>query len=332
MKRRYSVFLGNVGSCSDRYCAAYAPPFHLEALFARVASIPLVTAVDLVATPDLLAKTDLVRRLIRQTGLRVISVAADTFTEARWRHGSFSARDAATRRAAVEHAKEVMAFAESLGSDLLTIWPGQDGYDYHFQTDYTAARQHFAEGLAELCRYKPAMRVGVEYKLKEPRTFCHASTVGTTLLLAQATGCANCQVILDYGHAVLGQENPAESVALLAQHGNRLAHIHINDNYGHWDDDLIVGSVHAAAYLEFLHWLRRTGYAGWMTIDQFPYREDGRDAVAESAAWLDYLEGLLDRADPAAIDAVLAQGDGVAASRLMRGLLSGTIASAEAVR
>jgi hypothetical protein len=29
---------------------------------------------------------------------------------------------------------------------------------------------------------------------------------------------------------------------------------------------------------------------------------------------------------------VLAQGDGVAASRLMRGLLSGTIASAEAVR
>jgi sugar phosphate isomerase/epimerase len=286
-----------------------------------------VTAVDLVATPDLLAQADRVRQLVRDTGLQVVSVAADTFTQARWRHGSFSSRDAAVRAEAVRHAKEVMDFAASLGSDLLTLWPGQDGYDYHFQSDFIAAREGFIDGLRELCAFKPAMRVGVEYKLKEPRNFCYAGTVGTTLLLVQATGCANCQVIMDYGHAVIGQENPAESVALLAQFGKRLAHIHINDNYGHWDDDMIVGSIHAAAYLEFLHWLRRTGYAGWMTLDQYPYREDGRDAVAESAAWLDYLEGLLDRADPAAIDAVLAQGDGVASSRLMRRVLQGGGAS-----
>jgi hypothetical protein len=37
MKRRYSVFLGNVGSCSDRYCPAYTPGFDLGELFARVA-------------------------------------------------------------------------------------------------------------------------------------------------------------------------------------------------------------------------------------------------------------------------------------------------------
>lgn len=327
MKRRYSVFLGNVGSCSDRYCSAYAPGFDLEALFARVASIPLVTAVDLVATQDLLAQADLVHRLVRKTGLKVVSVAADTFTQARWRHGSFSSRDAAVRAEAVRHAKEVMDFAESLGSDLLTLWPGQDGYDYHFQSDYTASRQWFIDGLRELCAYKPAMRVGVEYKLKEPRNFCYAGTVGTTLLMVQATDCANCQVIMDYGHAALGQENPAESVALLAQHGNRLAHIHINDNYGHWDDDMIVGSIHAAAYLEFLYWLRRTGYAGWITLDQYPYREDGRDAVAESATWLDWLEGLLDRFDPREIEATLAKADGVVASRLMRRLLQGGAAS-----
>lgn len=323
MKRRYSVFLGNVGSCSDRYCPAYAPAFDLEALFARAASIPLVTAVDLVATPDLLAQSDRVKRLVKETGLTVASVAADTFTQAQWRHGSFSSRDGATRAAAVAHAKEVMDFAASLGSDLLTLWPGQDGYDYSFQSDFIAARENFIACLRELCAYKPAMRVGLEYKLKEPRNRIYTNTVGTTLLMAQATGCANCQVIMDYGHAVIGQENPAESVALLAQFGRRLAHIHINDNYGYWDDDMIVGSVHANAYLEFFYWLRRTGYAGWITIDQYPYREDGRDAVAESAAWLDYLESLLDRADLREIDAVLAQGDGVAASRLMRQLLRG---------
>lgn len=323
MKRRYSVFLGNVGSCSDRYCPSYAPEFKLESLFARVASIPLVTAVDLVATPDLLKHHDLVKRLVKESGLRVVSVAADTFTQPCWKSGSFSARDPRTRAAAVVHAKEVMDFAESLGSDLLTLWPGQDGYDYPFQSDFIAARAGFIDCLRELCACKPEMRVGIEYKLKEPRNRIYTNTVGTTLLMVQATGCANCQVIMDYGHAVLAQENPAESVAIVAQFGKRLAHIHINDNYGYWDDDMIVGSVHANAYLEFFYWLRRTGYDGWMTIDQYPYREDGRDAVAESAAWLDWLESLLDRADLGEIDGVLAQGDGVASSRLMRRLLQG---------
>ena len=36
---RYSVFLGDVGGCSDRYCAAYDRPYSTEELFDRVASI-----------------------------------------------------------------------------------------------------------------------------------------------------------------------------------------------------------------------------------------------------------------------------------------------------
>lgn len=84
---------------------------------------------------------------------------------------------------------------------------------------------------------------------------------------------------------------------------------------------MIVGSVHTLEFLEFFCWLRRTAYDGWMTIDQYPYREDGRDAVAESAAWLDALESAADRCDPGKIAAVFARKDVVAASRLMRELL-----------
>ena len=73
----------------------------------------------------------------------------------------------------------------------------------------------------------------------------------------------------------------------------------------------------------FLYWLRRTGYAGYMTLDQFPFREDGRNAVAESAQWLDYLESLVDQADFQEIESVLAQKDAVESSRLMRRLLRG---------
>ena len=86
---------------------------------------------------------------------------------------------------------------------------------------------------------------------------------------------------------------------------------------------MIVGTVHTLEYLEFFYWLRRTGYQGWFVIDQFPYREDGRDAVAESAEWLDYLETLVDRADMEEIAEVLKKKDAVAGSKLMRKLLKG---------
>lgn len=97
----------------------------------------------------------------------------------------------------------------------------------------------------------------------------------------------------------------------------------MNDNFGNWDDDMIAGSINTIPYLEFIYWIRRTGYEGRITFDQFPYRENSRDAVSESAEWFDFLEGLVDRADPEEIETVLKKKDGVAASRLIRRLLQG---------
>jgi xylose isomerase len=167
------------------------------------------------------------------------------------------------------------------------------------------------------------MRVGLEYKLKEPRTHSLVSTVGTTALTVREIDRENCGVIIDYGHALLGQENPAESVAILKQFGDLLMHVHINDNFRYWDDDMIVGSVHCHEFMEFFYWLERTGYDGWITIDQFPYREDGRDAVAESAEWLELLRHKAMALDADEIEAVLNSKDAVQSSRLMRKLIGG---------
>lgn len=323
MPHSYSVFLQNVGSCSDRYCPAYGEAFTTGQLFERAASIPKLSGVDLVATPDLMGDQATVRDCVKETGLQIVSIAADTFTQAKYRQGSFSSTDPSVRQSAVAHAKEVMDFTEELGSDLLTLWPGQDGFDAIFQADYLQEREWLMECVRELCDYKPKMRVGLEYKLKEPRTHSYVSTVGTTALMVQGIDRRNCGVILDYGHALLGYENPAESVAILKQFGDLLFHVHINDNYRYWDDDLIVGSVHTHEFLEFFYWLKKTGYDGWLTIDQFPYREDGRDAVAESAEWLAALEQRIESFDIEEIERTLARKDGVAASRLLRAMFFG---------
>lgn len=321
MKRQYSVFLGNVGSCSDRYCSAYAKGFTISQLFDRVASIPLIRGVDLVATPDLLKNIREVKKCLKKTRLKVISIAVDHFTQAKWRQGTFSSIDPAIRKQAVSDTRRVMDLAAELQCGLATIWPGQDGYDYLFQADYEAERTWFAEGIKEACQYRRDVTITLEYKLKEPRTHSYLSSAAIALLMVQEIGERNCGVTLDYGHALLGYENPAETVALLHKYGNRLNHIHINDNYRSWDDDMIVGSVHTLEFLEFFYWLRRVGYDRWITIDQFPYREDGRDAVAESAAWLDAFERVVDLADMDEIAKTIREKDAVLASRLMRKLM-----------
>ncbi len=55
---------------------------------------------------------------------------------------------------------------------------------------------------------------------------------------------ANCGVTIDYGHAAVAYENVAESIAVLKKYGDKLFHLHMNDNYTLWDDDMITGSVH----------------------------------------------------------------------------------------
>lgn len=323
MNVKYSVFLGNVGHCFDRYCPEYSAPFSLEELFTRASTVPNLAAVDLVMDWSMMEREEEIKGHLARTGLAVGSLAVDTFANPLYKKGSFSSTDEGVRARALSDAKAVIDFAAELGCKIVTLWPGQDGYDYIFAADYILERQLFSDAVEELCRYNPEIAITLEYKLKEPRTHSYISTVGATLLMIEKIGLPNLGIALDYGHAALGYETAAEAVAMCKMYGDRLKHIHINDNYRLWDDDMIVGSVHTLEFIEFFYWLKRTGYEGYLVIDQFPYREDGRDAVAESAAWMDVLIAAADRIDDAEAKKVLAARDGVAASKFMRKVLFG---------
>lgn len=320
-KKKYSVFLGNVGACFDRYCPAYEESFTIAELFDRVASIDLLTGVDLVATPDLLEQIEVVKQKKQETGLQIVSIAVDIFTQKIFKQGSYSSIDEKIRQKAIDDAKKLMDIAAELDCPSITIWPGQDGYDYIFQADYLQERTWFTDSVREICDYRQDIGVYMEYKLKEPRTHSYLNNASTCILMIQEINRPNSGAILDYGHALLGYENPAESVALFKKYGDVLKHVHINDNYRYWDDDMIVGSVRQLEFLEFFYWLKKTGYDGWITIDQFPYRENGRDAVSESAIWMNALEEMIDNFDAAEIESVIKKKDAVAASKLMRKMI-----------
>ena len=325
MNRKYSVFIDHVGTFCDRYCSAYSEkPFTISEKFDRVASIPLLSAVDLNMTADYNMAKDEIKESLKRTGLKVNSVMMDSTADRIFKQGTFSSLDKDIRKRAVDDAKKAMDFAEELGCPTFAIWPGQDGYDYMFQADYIKERTLFAECLKEISEYKPNMNIALEYKPKEPRIHSYVNTMEGTLLMIEKAKLSNVGIAMDYGHSYFGGENPAEAVAILNMYGGKLFAIHMNDNNRSWDDDMIAGSVNTLPYLEFIYWLRKIGYNGYITFDQFPYREESKEAVNESALWFDYLESLIDRADMDEIASVLALKDGNASSRLMRKLIQGS--------
>ncbi len=321
---KYSVILPNVGSCSDRYMSSgYSNPFTLEQLFDRVASIPHVEGVELVGNWNVTRdNVQEVKGHLERTGLQAVSIIPDHFALQKWGKGAFTSKDPGIRREAVAYTRDMMDVAAQLGCPLISLWPGQDGYDYYFQADYIKERTWFEEGVAECCRYRRDIRVAVEYKPKEPRNRSYPSNVTSTLLMVNEINEENCGITIDYGHALVAYENVAESVAILKKYGDKLFHLHMNDCYGYWDDDMIAGSIHTIPYLELLYWLKKTGYSYWMSTDQYPYREDGREAVNESIQWMMALHRAADQMGEE-VEQIINSGDAVAASRMLRQYIFG---------
>ena len=140
-----------------------------------------------------------------------------------------------------------------------------------------------------------------------------------TILAAKETGCKNVGITIDTGHSFVAGENVAEAVVLAKRAGNLLFHMHFNDNHGSWDDDMIVGSVHSVVYIELLFWLKKTGYNGWLSMDQYPYREDGAGAIAESILWVRKYEKIVDEYFKD-IEALICTNDAIETSRFLRKL------------
>jgi xylose isomerase len=221
------------------------------------------------------------------------------------------------RRRAIDYTKEICDIAQDIGCGLINLWPGQDGYDYVLAADYDQEREWICQSLKEVASAYPDLKFALEYKPKEPRTHSYLARMADTLLMAQETGCANVGVTIDTGHAFVGGEDVGESIVLAKRAGDRLVHMHFNDNFAAWDDDMIVGSVHSVYYLEILYWLDRTKYSGWLSMDQYPYREDAVGALSESILWLEHFDGIL-TTYRSEIDELVKHGDAVETSRFLR--------------
>jgi sugar phosphate isomerase/epimerase len=177
------------------------------------------------------------------------------------------------------------------------------------------------ENLYAVCRRYPDIQFSLEYKMKEPRTHSFLARCADTLLLAKEINLPNVGVTIDVGHSLLAYENVAEAVVMLKMYGDKLFHLHFNDNYRSWDDDMIVGSVHFVEYLELLFWLKETGYSGWYSMDLYPYREHAKEALRESIEFIKGIDRILILDVMSELREIIKEGDATKSTAWVRKLI-----------
>ncbi|MDA8408776.1 MAG: sugar phosphate isomerase/epimerase [Treponema sp.] len=321
----YSIILGNLGNTCDRFLSSgYKTQPSKAEMIRQAAAIPGVRGVELVGSWDVTpANVDEMGGLLAKHGLSCVSIIPDHFSQQRWGKGAFTSKDPAIRAQAYEETCAAAEMARALKCPLINLWPGQEGYDYVFQSDYILDRRRTIEAVTKAAKAYPDIKFSLEYKPKEPRTHSTWARAADTLLVARETGQPNVGVTIDTGHSLVAGENIAEAAVLLSDFGKRLFHLHFNDNYRGWDDDMIVGSVHFVEFLELLFWLREVGYDGWYSMDQYPYREDGQGALRNSVEFLQSLETMLDEGAMKELRGLIAEGDAVKSTAWFRAKVFG---------
>jgi len=255
---------------ADNRFHEYNQPLTLEEKFQLMTRIEGYEGVEIVFPYEVRDPAE-TRKLLDKYGLEVAAVNVNVKAEPEFRNGGLTSLNAATRARAVQFIKDSKDFAAAIGADKVTCCPLGDGYEFSFQNDYATMWRYLVETFGEAGRYRPEMPLFIEYKPSETRGRCFVDSAAKTLCLLNDIKCPGMGVTVDFGHSLYGNENPSEAIALLS---NSPYYVHVNDNDRRWDWDYFCGTKHFLEYVEFLYYLRKYNYTGYLTSDTSPTRWD----------------------------------------------------------
>jgi xylose isomerase len=225
----------------------------------------------------------------------------------KWWRGSFVSEKASERQEVVSDLKRAMDLAADLQCHRITTCPLNEGADTLFEVDYVKVYDYAAETFSAACAHNRNIRICIEYKLSDPMARCIFGTAGETASFCHLTGADNLGATLDTGHALYANERPAQSAALLAR-ARRLFYVHLNDNDGRWDWDMVPGAFHLWEFVELFYTLRRLGYTDdWYAFDVYPKEIDTGETFAAVMQLTRKLEEITDRIDVGKMEQLLTE-------------------------
>jgi xylose isomerase len=222
--------------------------------------------------------------------MTVAACNINTWTNPKFRLGGACNPDPALRRAALEEILKAVEICNALKIPVLSVWPGSDGADYHFQIDYQQSLEWFTEALvaANKACVQAGVKLAIEPKPYEPRElYMIVPTAAAAILVAQQvnerSGGNNCGLTVDYGHQKMEATTASTACDLAAYAGVPIHKFDINDaRQGRNDQDLMFGTVSIPESVEYLYTTFVRDYRGYYSQDQFTYRDDATRAMERS--------------------------------------------------
>jgi sugar phosphate isomerase/epimerase len=322
---RFATRLNSFGSAPQLFWPDLTGKPTMMQMAERAGSVKGLTDLDLNYPDHVSGRPEAVARGIGDLGLSINGLAMRYYANPAFRLGAFTHPEKSVRQEAIDLTKRGIDAARAMGCDLMTIWLGQDGFDYNFQMDYGQVWDLEVAGIRAVAEHDQACRISIEYKPDEPRAHSLLRDAATTLLAIADAGAPNLGVTIDFAHALYAGEQPAFA-AHLVHRRSRLLGVHLNDSYAKRDDGLMVAAVHLRSTLELLRQIRRDGYDGALYFDTFP-DTSGVDPVAECEANIATVQRLLAVADRLDGDnrlaEALARQDAVASQTIVNAALIG---------
>ncbi len=227
---------------------------------------------------------------LAELGMAVTACNINTWTHPKFRLGGPCNPDAALRRAALDEVLKGVEISRVMKIPVLSVWPGSDGADYHFQVDYKQSLEWFTDALIAVNKkcLEHGIKLAIESKPYEPRElFMIVPTAASAILVAQrvnqACGGNNCGLTIDYGHMKMEATTASTSCDLAYYAGVPVHKYDVNDaRQGRNDQDCMFGTLSIPESVEYLYTTFARGYQGYYSQDQFTYREDPTRAIERS--------------------------------------------------
>ena len=307
----------------DRFCVeGYRDAPRMQDVIPTIAKLKGIKAIEIRQTditPDMPVRD--VKRLLKENGLVCSSVSTILSHSRRFSMAGFAQQHQKTRNAAIDEGRKAVEIARALNTSEVTLRLYTDGFDYPFHVDYISHWNTVISSIKTIAKFaSPDVNIAVAYKPRDPRKFLTVSSVGKALSMCQEIAMKNVGVALNFSHALMAGENPAESIAFLKRAG-KLFQMYISDSYSLWDDMMIPGSLHLWETLEALYYLKMAKHRGYITIDILPQRIDPTQALQIAVGNLAILWKRLEKLDAAELRKAQRTLDATESQRIIRRIL-----------
>jgi protein FrlC len=155
--------------------------------------------------------------------------------------------------------RECINNAAELGAPIVLIVPKVSLYGDKKEE----ARKRFLESVDRICTYAQQCDIAMGLEPANPQAADIINTAADATLIVNELGHSNLGVVLDTGHLHLSPETSRQALELL---GDKLLQVHINDNDGHQQMNLIPGEGNFDFNI-FIETLKGFGYHGFISAE-----------------------------------------------------------------